>query len=86
MPTIPGKPVMPREYIYMYYKPEWGNFKNGVFARNQKYKLYGDGRFYDVEKDVLEKSAMDLTRLRGGALRERKKLQGVLDRMPALND
>jgi arylsulfatase A len=86
LPQILGKRGTPRKYIYMYYKPEWGNFKNGVFARDQKYKLYGDGRFYDVEKDVLEKSPMDLTGLPGEALKEIKKLQEVLDRMPGLND
>jgi arylsulfatase A len=28
------------------------------FARTQRYKLYGDGSFFDIEKDVLEKNAL----------------------------
>lgn len=85
LPQILGKPVKSREYIYMYYKPAWGNFKNGVFARDQKYKLYGDGRFYHVEKDVMEKNPLELTALQGDALTARKKLQEVLVRMPGLD-
>jgi arylsulfatase A len=82
LPQILGGPVEPKEYIYMYYGPKWGKFKNGVFVRNQKYKLYGDGRFYDVEKDVLEQNPMPLKTLKGEVLAVGKKFQEVLDRMP----
>ena len=30
--------------------------KLSQFVRNKRYKLYADGRFYDVQKDVLEKT------------------------------
>lgn len=85
LPQILGKPVEPKEYIYMYYAPKWGKFENEVFVRNQKYKLYDDGRFYDVEKDVLEQNPMDLTTLRGEALAAGKMFQEVLDQMPGFN-
>lgn len=86
LPQILGKPVTPKEHIYMYYAPKWGKFDNGVFVRNHKYKLYDDGRFFDVEKDVLEQNPMGLSNLKGEVLAVGKKLQEVLDQMPGSAD
>ena len=84
LPQILGKPTEAKKYIYMYYAPEWGKFEHGVFARNQKYKLYDDGRFYDVEKDVEEQNPMRLTTVGGEALAVGKMLREVLDQKPGL--
>jgi arylsulfatase A len=65
----------------MDYKPLWGKFSNGVFVRNQKYKLYDDGRFFEIEKDVLEQHPKYLTKIEGEALEVEKKFQKVLDEM-----
>ncbi|MEX2568656.1 MAG: sulfatase-like hydrolase/transferase [Cyclobacteriaceae bacterium] len=86
LPQVLGNPTKPKEYIYMYYQPKWGKFESGVFVRNQKYKLYDDGRFIDIEKDVLENNPMDLNSITGEALEAGKKFQAVLDRMPGLNE
>jgi arylsulfatase A len=86
LPQVMGTPGKSKEYIYMYYMPLWGKFSNGVFVRNQKYKLYDDGRFFDIEKDVLEKHPHFLADLHGEALDTGKKFQGVLDRMPGLKE
>jgi arylsulfatase A len=54
----------------------------GRFARNQRYKLYGDGRLYDVQQDVLENKALVADK-DSVELREiRSMLQGVHDGMP----
>lgn len=55
------------------------------YVRNHRYKLYDDGRFYDIEKDVLEKNPLRLTRLKGEELAVGKMLQKALDQMPGLN-
>ena len=43
--------------------------------RTQRYKLYADGSFYDVEKDFKEKSPIDIKSLSG----DLKALHGKLD-------
>lgn len=58
LPQILGKETQPKDYIYMYYQPKWGRNIDGVFVRNQKYKLYGNGMFYDVENDPLEENPL----------------------------
>ena len=85
LPQILGKPSTPKEYIYMFYEPKWGKFEKGIFVRDKKYKLYSDGRFYDVQRDVLEAHPIDLTRAEGEALAAGKKLKKVMDEMHASN-
>jgi arylsulfatase A-like enzyme len=81
---ILGKAAKPKEYIYMYYEPKWGNFGKGIFVRNQKYKLYSDGRFYNIEKDVLEENPINLATSQGEDLQAGKKLTKSLARMTTL--
>ncbi len=52
----------------------------GSFARTARYKLYADGRFYDIQRDVEERQ--ELTNVEGKQLEIRKELQSVHDRMP----
>lgn len=82
LPQVLGKPATPKQYIYMYYKPEWGKFKNGAFVRNHRYKLYHDGRFFDLQNDVLEKHPIDLKAAKGTVLATAKMFQKVLDQKP----
>ncbi|MEC7567053.1 MAG: sulfatase-like hydrolase/transferase [Planctomycetota bacterium] len=52
----------------------------GTFVRNQRYKLYGDGRFYDINNDVNEKHPLSqFTRKTTAVMTE---LQAVHDKMP----
>ena len=55
----------------------------GRFARNQTYKLYEDGRFYNVSHDVLEKKALAANQDTSEQAKIRKMLQDVHDSMPA---
>ena len=77
LPTLHGKKSEPREPIYIYYWPRPEKGEPTRFTRDRRWKLYGDGRLFDVENDVFEKSPVS------GKDEIRKKLQGVLDRMPA---
>ena len=46
-----------RETITTYYDPMWSpnvtRFRN-VFSQSTRYKLYKDGKFFDMENDILE--------------------------------
>ena len=79
LPQVLGKAATPREWIYCYYKPDWGSFSRSVFARDQGYKLYEDGRFYHVATDPLEEKSLD-GKLDGEAKAAHKKLQAALER------
>jgi len=54
LPLLRGDDHQPREWIYNWYSRNGITEKASVFARNQQYKLYDDGRFYEVPKDYLE--------------------------------
>jgi arylsulfatase A len=79
LPQLHGKKGNPRETIFVYYwpRPETGTPR--IFVRNQRWKLYGNGRLVDVKNDVLEQKS-----LKGAEYTViRKELQAALDRMPA---
>ncbi len=58
-PQLAGKKGNPRDWIYCWYfrngKPGKGG---GEWARTQRYKLYKDGRLFDIANDVLEKNPL----------------------------
>lgn len=70
-----------RENVLVHYDPMKRmppNRKIGRFVRTKEYKLYHDGRFYNVAKDKLEKNPIadgDLTREEVKIKRKLKKLQ-----------
>ncbi|MCM8529127.1 MAG: sulfatase-like hydrolase/transferase, partial [Lentisphaeraceae bacterium] len=59
-PRLLGKEGTPRDHIFCYYDPRPGwdkdRFRKLVFARDKRYKLYEDGRLFDISSDILEKS------------------------------
>ncbi|MEM9159690.1 MAG: sulfatase-like hydrolase/transferase [Verrucomicrobiota bacterium] len=46
----------PRDWVFCHYWGEKGRAKEGTreFIRDQRWKLYADGRFYDIKHDPLE--------------------------------
>ena len=54
----------------------------GRWARTERYKLYEDGRLYDVRQDLLELEVIPIGEGRRGAEAARTQLQDVHDRMP----
>ena len=55
-----GTNIKDRETATIYYDSKWGKneFRN-VFSQNHRYKLYKDGRFFDMENDILEKKPIN---------------------------
>ena len=79
LPQLHGKKGTPRDTIFVYSWAHPGKSRPHRFARDERWKLYGDGRLIDVKNDVLEKSPV--TSVEATPIRE--KLQAALDRMPA---
>jgi len=52
----------------------------GTFVRNHRFKLYGDGRFYDISNDVEEKQPLSEVNKKTAAVMAQ--LQAVHDTMP----
>ena len=76
-PLLGGNKYTPREYIYMWYGRNGGP-KGQAFTRDQRYKLYRTGKFYDVSKDPLEKNPLLEQALKGSALTAHEKLAKAL--------
>jgi arylsulfatase A len=81
-PQLLGKPGVPREWIYCWYYPNGrvGEQGGGESARTRRYKLYPDGRFYDLLADELEETPLALEDIDVDARAARQTLQAVLDR------
>ena len=62
-PQLVGDEGSPREWIYQWHNPlpGWGKegFELEEWAQDKSYKLYSDGRFYDVEEDDLETTRIE---------------------------
>ena len=86
-PQCLGREGKKREWIYGYYFPR--PYKSQcdtmyshwevAWARNKRYKLYRDGRFFDVINDVREEKALGE---RAELSATRKDLQAALDEYP----
>lgn len=83
LPQLRGKPGDPREWMFCYYCPRPERTKPKRFARDQEWKLYGDGRLYHVPSDVLEQRPFKPDADNAEAARARKKLAAALATMPA---
>jgi len=80
LPQIRGERASPREWIFCHYDPRWSVWKPCRFVRDKRWKLYDDGRLYDLRTDPLEKSPLRNNRDKE-IVAVRRKLQRVLDGM-----
>jgi arylsulfatase A len=78
LPQIEGRAGQPREWIYTWYS-QTGGPPTREFVTTKDYKLYRNGRFFDLRQDPFEekepKQAADLT---GAEAETTKKLQAAL--------
>ena len=85
LPQLLGQAGEPREWVRIYSnpRPEDPN-KNprAFFARDERYKLYDDGRFYDCDADPAEAAPLAEASLSKEAARVRAMLQAALDSAP----
>lgn len=82
---LTGGDYEPRKSLSVHYDPRWGQEVNryrNQFVRTIEYKLYIDGRFYDISKDLPEEKALNTDSL---SLKERESflfLKKELDKHP----
>jgi arylsulfatase A-like enzyme len=87
LPQIRGEHGDPKDVIVVWHDPRPGAAKENytrleLFARDKRFKLYDDGRFYDVPADVLEEKPISEGSGSPEAEAARKKLREALDRIP----
>ena len=64
----------------------WGNISRyrNVFSQTERYKLYQNGEFFDMEKDVLETNSLNNEDLSENEKRIKAKLSSELQLIPQL--
>ena len=77
--TLTGSEEKHRDWIYLWYTRSGKPGTAKQFTRNQRYKLYGDGRFFEVGEDVLEKAPLAVDKLTEKQQAVHKMLRGGLD-------
>ncbi len=83
LPQLRGQPGNPREWIYCYYNPRPERTRPTRFARDQRWKLYGDGRLFDVQSDPLEQRPLKDVAEGSEAAAAQRKLAAALAKMPS---
>lgn len=79
LPQVRGEAGDPRDSIFCHYEPRHGNNQRKVrYAQDRRWKLYQDGRLFDMLADLDETTPV--TTETPDAAAARKKLQAVLDR------
>lgn len=81
LPQVLGEKGQPREWGFSHYEPRQGNKGPKTrFAWDHRWKLYQDGRLYDMIADENETSPIDAGSESAEAKAARAKLQAVIDR------
>lgn len=63
VPQLTGETGTPREWIYCWYERNGKRDQASEHVRDQRFKLYRDGRFYDVLADPAEANPLDASQL-----------------------
>lgn len=79
LPQLRGETGHPREWLYSWYNPSGGPKAKAEFAHDRDYKLYSDGRLFDLLADKDEKTALAADRLTDEAKAAKAKLQAAID-------
>ena len=84
-PRLLGQHVSPREWVFCHFDPRPGwdkdRFRLLRFARDKRFKLYDDGRLYDIENDTLEQQPILTDNDTPPTQAARERLAAVLTKM-----
>ena len=87
MEVLSGKQTLDREIVTTYYDPMWSpsvtQYRN-VFSQSDRYKLYKDGRFFDMKNDILETQPLNDEDLNESQKIAKEKLASELVSFPSL--
>ena len=80
LPQLKGETGTPRSLLFCHYEPYWHK-KSGQFARTEEFKLYRDGRFFNVPNDLQE--SHDISDSKSvDTIKVRQQLAQFLERCP----
>ncbi len=81
-PLLLGEDVEMRNWLYQWYYRgnDPGDKRSGEFARTKRYKLYVDGGFYDLEKDIRERNPLNPEQLTEEQRKIKNRLRNIIDR------
>ena len=79
LPQLKGERGDPRDWIYIWFSRSGDRNEALEFTRNQRYKLYRSGEFYDIADDPLEEIPLDSGTLTAEQSSMRQMLQQALD-------
>lgn len=74
-----GKNDHARDWIFCHYEPNWGKFKPRRYVQNKDWKLYGNGEFYNLTEDALEKNPLNIKEQSKTVQTTADKFQSVLN-------
>jgi arylsulfatase A len=77
-PQLLGEKGNPRDWLYVWFNDAGGAKAEFEFAHDANYKLYTDGRFFDLQKDEKEKSPLAEGAVDASAKAAKAKLQTAL--------
>ena len=84
-PRLLGQEAAPREWAFFWYDPRPGHdkerFSRAIFALDHDYKLYSDGRMFDIAGNHPHEVRLETDRLPPEAVVARAKLKAAIDRM-----
>ncbi len=80
LPQLRGEKGNPRDSLYVWYNDSGGPEAEFEFAHDANYKLYTDGRFFDVRNDDKEKSPLTESSLHADAKAAKAKLMTELQK------
>ncbi|MBW3596381.1 MAG: sulfatase-like hydrolase/transferase [Planctomycetes bacterium] len=78
-PQLRGEPGRPRTWIFSWYERNGRRNQASRWARDQHFKLYDNGRFFDVVADPKEETPLDPASLSDAQRKVREEFQAVLD-------
>ena len=67
VPVLTGAGEGAREWVFTDFRPRFPGIPEVTYIRDRRFKLYGDGRFFDIETDVAEAVTLDVDALSGPA-------------------
>ena len=78
LPQLKGETGNPREWIYIWYARN-GGATGAEFTRDQRYKLYRSGKFFNIANDRMEKNPLAASDITGEAKVVHAKLSAALE-------
>ena len=84
LPLLRGDRTAARDWSYCWYSSDGTPAKARKYARTLRYKLYADGRFFDLAHDSLEKNPLPAAQITAALRPIHTRLKTILDRYDAI--